>query len=177
MTKEIQVFCAYDELVSIEKAKPNPQNPNTHPESQVKLLAEIIKKQGWRAPITISNRSGYIVRGHGRLYAAQLLGAATVPVDFQDYASEADEKADMLADNRLAELSEIDQELLDSLLEELQGLEDFDMLLTGYESLEEELEEFTATDDDIDSFFAEPTDEEKEEKKDTMVCPHCGNEI
>ena len=105
MIGSIPVFCAYDEIIPTAKALPNPQNPNQHPDKQINLLAEIIKQQGWRAPITISTRSGYIVRGHGRLMAARLLGAESVPVDFQNYESEAAEKADMIADNRIADSS------------------------------------------------------------------------
>lgn len=77
--KEIAIHCAYDELKSIAEVVPNPRNPNTHPEKQVKLLAKIIEAHGWRAPITVSKRSGFVIRGHGRLAAAQLLGCETVP--------------------------------------------------------------------------------------------------
>ena len=128
----IPVFCAYDRLVPIEKVIGNPRNPNTHPKVQVDMLAKIIKAQGWRAPITISTRSGFIVRGHGRLAAAQQLGVASVPVDYQDYDSEASEWADLIADNRLAELSEIDGTAIRDLLQELDTGE-IDMLLTGFD--------------------------------------------
>ncbi|MBP2635538.1 MAG: hypothetical protein H6Q72_1445 [Firmicutes bacterium] len=127
----IQVYCAYDEMAEIEKLIANPRNPNQHPQKQIELLAKIIKNQGWRAPITVSNRSGFIVRGHGRLLAAQLLGVDRVPVDRQDYASEAEEWADLIADNRIAELSQIDDTLLAGLLSEI-NLADFDVNLTGF---------------------------------------------
>lgn len=126
------VFCAYDEIIPTEKAVPNPHNPNKHPDKQINLLAEIIKQQGWRAPITISTRSGYIVRGHGRLMAAQLLGAEAVPVDFQNYESDAAEKADMIADNRIAEFSDLDEDILAELLEEING-SDLDIELSGFD--------------------------------------------
>jgi ParB-like chromosome segregation protein Spo0J len=67
------VHCVYDKMVPIAKLKPNPANPNKHPASQVELLAKIISAHGWRAPITVSNRSGLIVRGHGRLEADELI--------------------------------------------------------------------------------------------------------
>ncbi|HHY48108.1 MAG TPA: ParB N-terminal domain-containing protein [Firmicutes bacterium] len=70
----IPVYCSFDELADINTLVPNPRNPNRHPDRQIELLAKIIKAQGWRAPITVSNRSGFIVRGHGRLLAAQRLG-------------------------------------------------------------------------------------------------------
>lgn len=135
----IPVFCAYDEIIPTAKAIPNPQNPNKHPDKQINLLAEIIKQQGWRAPITISTRSGYIVRGHGRLMAAQLLGAESVPVDFQHYESDAAEKADMIADNRISEFSDLDDDILSELLEQINGT-DFDIELSGFDM--EEIHKF-----------------------------------
>lgn len=125
-----QIHCSYTELSDPALLVPNPRNPNQHPKRQIELLAKIIETQGWRAPVTVSNRSGFVVRGHGRLQAALLLGCQ-VPVDRQDYASEAEEWADLIADNRIAELAEIDGEELAKLLHDLDGL-DLDMDLTGY---------------------------------------------
>ena len=127
----ISVYCAHSEIVDITTLVANPRNPNQHPQKQIELLAKIIKNQGWRAPITVSNRSGFVVRGHGRLLAAQHLGVSSVPVDRQDYASEAEEWADLIADNRIAELSEIDDTLLAGLLSEINTSE-FDLNLTGF---------------------------------------------
>ncbi|CQR73319.1 Modification methylase RsrI [Sporomusa ovata DSM 2662] len=128
---EIQIHCVYNELADITTLVPCPRNPNQHPQKQIELLAKIIKNQGWRAPITVSNRSGFVVRGHGRLLAAQLLGVSQVPVDRQDYANEAEEWADLIADNRIAELSQIDDSLLASMLAELSAGE-YDTTLTGF---------------------------------------------
>ena len=93
----IPIFCAHTSLIDPRALRPNPANPNRHSAHQVALLASIIQDQGWRNPITVSKRSGLIVRGHGRLEAAMLIGCAAVPVDEQDYASEAEELADLLA--------------------------------------------------------------------------------
>lgn len=134
---DVAIHCAYDKLVRLDELRPNPANPNTHPENQIKLLAHIIREQGWRAPITVSTLSGYIVRGHGRLEAAKYLGLEEAPVDFQDYPSEAAEYADLIADNRLAELAEMDAGKLRDLLQEIDTGE-IDMLLTGFD--EKELE-------------------------------------
>ena len=136
----VPVFCAHTEMVEIEKLVPNPRNPNRHPEGQIKLLAKIIKGQGFRNPIVVSKRSGFVIKGHGRLDAARLLEMPSVPVDFQDYDSEAAEWADMLADNRISELAETDEEELKSLLKELDGKIDLD--LTGFDedSLDDILE-------------------------------------
>src|SRR5690606_610560 len=135
---DIRVYCAYDEMVDIDKLVPNPRNPNKHPQKQIDLLAKIIKYQGWRVPITVSKRSGFVVRGHGRLMAAQKLGLEKVPVDFQDYANEAEEWADLIADNRIAELSEMDDTMLKDLLQEV-DTGAIDMELTGFTA--EELEQ------------------------------------
>src|SRR6516164_9269145 len=116
----MNVHCAYDRLVPVAELRPNPKNPNTHSAEQVAAIAAVIEGNGWRAPITVSNRSGFITRGHGRLEAALLLGCETVPVDFQDYESDQAELSDMLADNHLAELSEIDESKLTDVLKELQ---------------------------------------------------------
>jgi ParB-like chromosome segregation protein Spo0J len=116
---EIKVYCAFDEMVPTADLKEHPKNPNKHPQRQIKILSEIIKRQGWRAPVTVSNLSGLIVRGHGRLLAARHLGLDKIPVDYQDYVSEDAEIADLIADNKIAELSELDQDLSESLLKGL----------------------------------------------------------
>lgn len=156
-TDNITIHCAYNDLADITTLVPNPRNPNSHPQKQIELLAKIIKSQGWRAPITVSKRSGFIVRGHGRLMAAQLLGVSQVPVDRQDYATEAEEWADLIADNRIAELSEIDDALLASLLSEI-NVGDIDMDLTGF------------TDKQIDNLLADfKTKEVAEDNFDTAA--------
>jgi hypothetical protein len=96
----------------------NPRNPNRHPLAQIEALARIIESQGWRSPIVVSNRSGFIVKGHGRYEAGKRLAVAEVPVEYQDYATEAEEWSDMIADNRIAELSEIDVASLHTVLAE-----------------------------------------------------------
>lgn len=136
---KIKIHCAFDDLVSIEKLKPNLKNPNTHPKEQIELLTKIIKNTGWRTPITVSNRSGLIVKGHGRLEAAKNASIKKVPVDYQDYESEEEEWADLLADNRIAELAEWDIEGVANIMNEL-NFEEFDMELTGWDS--EALDDF-----------------------------------
>lgn len=124
------VHCAHKKLVAPSQLKPHPKNPNRHDERQVDLLAKIISQQGWRAPITVSERSGFIVAGHCRLEAAKKLGHAKVPVDYQAFGSEAEELAHLAADNRIAELAEMDHEDLAKLLDELTGK--IDVELAGF---------------------------------------------
>ena len=133
----IPVHCAFGELVDIAALVPNPRNPNKHPDTQIALLAKIIRHQGWRSPVVVSNRSGFIVAGHGRYEAAKVLQVEKVPVDRQDFASEADEWAHLVADNRLAELAEIDGKELAEMLKGLDGKIDLD--LAGFDAEAAEL--------------------------------------
>ena len=119
MIGKVPVWCAHDKIVNCVELKPNPKNPNTHPVSQIALLGKIITEQGWRMPITVSKRSGLIVKGHGRLEAAFKAGILKAPVDLQDYESADLEHADMIADNKLAELAEIDNKALEKLIKEM----------------------------------------------------------
>jgi len=137
MSATIKVHCSHSELVDIVKLVEHPNNPNQHDDRQINLLARIIKAQGWRNPITVSKKSGYIVSGHGRLAAAKVLNESKVPVDYQDFDNEADETAHLLADNRVAELSELDFQSVGELLKGLRE-SDFELELTGF--LEHEIE-------------------------------------
>jgi DNA modification methylase len=128
------IRCAHTEIADIALLVPNPRNPNKHPDSQIQLLAKIMAHQGWRSPIVVSNRSGFITKGHGRLAAAKLNGWASAPIDRQDYATEADEWADMVADNKIAELAETDMVMVNDLALELP--EDFDLELLGIPDFE-----------------------------------------
>ena len=146
------IKCAHTEIVDIDLLVPNPRNPNQHPETQIKLLAKILKHQGWRSPIVVSNRSGFITKGHGRLEAAKLNGWTEVPVDRQDYKSEADEYADMVADNKISELSHTDiNQVVDTVKDQF---EDLDLDLLGIPNLNLNLIDLSDT-------FLE--DEEKQE--------------
>ncbi len=77
---KVPVWCAHDKIVPCVELIMNPKNPNTHPASQIELLGKIISKTGWRGVITVSNRSGFIVKGHGRLEAAFKAGIEKAPV-------------------------------------------------------------------------------------------------
>src|SRR5216117_3452990 len=140
------IHCAFDQLVRVADLKPHPKNPNTHSAAQVAAIAAVIEGNGWRAPITVSIRSGFITRGHGRLEAALLLGCVQVPVDFQDYASGEAELADMLVDNHLAELAEIDENRLVGVLKELQAA-GHDVGLASF--TEDEVARLTAVEEEI----------------------------
>ena len=164
----VKVYCAYDEVLNIEDLKPNPLNPNTHPKQQITMLAEIIEKTGWRAPITVSTLSGFIVKGHGRLMAAQLANLKEIPVDYQEYTNQSEELADLMADNRIAELAERDKKAL------MECFESFDtgevpFILSGY--TEDDYQELTLMFDELPK---EKVKEEDIECDCSMVCPNYG---
>src|SRR5438045_925819 len=112
----LKIRCSFSAQVPPGRLKPHPKNPRRHSAAQIALLGKIIAHQGWRAPIVVSKRSGFIVAGHARFEAAKKLGLKKVPVDYQDFATNQDELAHLLADNRLAELGETDPGDLSALL-------------------------------------------------------------
>ena len=128
----IEVWCAYDKLVKVDELIPHPKNPNTHPQSQIKILAQNIRYHGWRHPIVVSKLSGYIVAGHGRLEAAKELGVSIIPIEYQNFASEDNELAVLVGDNRLAELSSLDLNGLQDIIDGFKA-SDFDTILAGFE--------------------------------------------
>lgn len=150
----IPVYSAYDELVNIEALKPNPENPNTHSQEQIIVLADVIQKAGWRNTITVSTLSGFIVKGHGRLLAAEYAGFKQVPVEYQHYATEADELADLVADNRLAELAEMDKAKLVAVFAKLEPEK---LALTGYTEQEASDLQGLLKDLDVNAQTAEDT--------------------
>mgnify|MGYP006436423453 CR=1 FL=1 len=123
----MEVNCTYDELVQPHKLVANPKNPNTHSKEQIERLTKIIDFQGQRSPIIVSNQSGFIVVGHGRLEAMKQLEAESVAVNYQDFENEAQEYAHMTADNAIAEWAELNIEEINSEIENFDGL-DYDML-------------------------------------------------
>jgi ParB-like chromosome segregation protein Spo0J len=95
------------------------------------LLGNIIKIQGWRNPVVVSARSGLIIKGHGRLAAATKMGFTEIPVDIQHYETEESEIEDMIADNRISELSTFDTDSLGQLIAQLSNAK-VDLSLAGF---------------------------------------------
>lgn len=108
------------------------RNARTHSKKQIHLIAESIKEFGFVSPILVTT-AGEIVAGHGRCEAAKLLGLTTVPVICIDHLGPQQIRALRIADNRLAELSGWDNEILKLELGELIEL-DFEVDVTGFET-------------------------------------------
>ena len=158
MAGEIPVYCAHDKITETATLVGNPKNPNKHPKEQITTLAKIIKYQGWRHPIVVSNRSGFVVKGHGRLMAAEELKTEYVPVDYQDYESEASEYADLMADNKIQEFSEMDIKMSADILQDIKSSGDIELEMTAFteEALNELLSKLNEGEIKEDDFDAEP---------------------
>lgn len=130
--KEPLIRCVYSKLEDPRVLVAHPRNPNKHSTEQIAMLAAIIAHQGWRSALTISKRSGFVVTGNGRLEAALHLGVKQAPVDYQDFETESDEFAHMLADNKIAELAELNFQEVAGLLKEIK----IDLALTGFRDFE-----------------------------------------
>jgi hypothetical protein len=85
------IHCAYSELRDPTDLRPHPANPNKHPDEQLRLLTKAILARGWRHPVIVSRLSGCIVAGHARQTVAIALRLPSIPVDFQEFGSEAEE--------------------------------------------------------------------------------------
>jgi ParB-like chromosome segregation protein Spo0J len=106
------------ELWPVDRLIPYARNPRTHSEEQVAQIAASIAEFGFCNPILVDSRDG-IIAGHGRLLAAKKLGLSEVPVIILDHLTEAQRRALVIADNKLAENAGWDEELLKQELVEL----------------------------------------------------------
>ena len=123
--------------LSIDLLKPYPRNARTHSKKQIKQIAASIERFGFTNPVLVSDR-GEIIAGHGRVAAARLLGRKTVPTLSLSHLSDAERRAYVLADNKLAMNAGWDKEILAIELQALVDLE-FDVELTGFSLAEVDL--------------------------------------
>jgi DNA modification methylase len=125
------------EYTPVRELRPHSNNARTHSKKQIRQIANSIAKFGFCNPVLV-NDAKQIIAGHGRVEAAKLLGIDAVPTCQLSRLSEADKRAYVLADNKLAEKAGWDKELLAI---ELQGLIELDVEieLTGFEMAEVDL--------------------------------------
>ena len=119
------------EMVSIDGLKPYENNARTHSEEQVKKIVRSIEEFGFINPVLIDGDFG-IIAGHGRVMAAKKMGMTEVPCLFVEDLTEAQKRAYIIADNKLALDAGWDEEMLHLELAELADM-DFDITLTGFE--------------------------------------------
>jgi hypothetical protein len=121
------------EIVQVSVLRPYARNPRTHSTKQLSQIADSIRCFGWTNPILI-DADGGVIAGHGRLEAARLLGVDRVPTIRIEDMTEAQKRAYILADNKLAENAGWDRELLGLELQGLLEMElDFEVTMTGFE--------------------------------------------
>jgi DNA modification methylase len=137
--------------VKVAKLVPYARNSRTHTPDQVDQIAASIREWGWTTPVLV-DEAGSIIAGHGRVLAAKKLGIGEVPVMTATGWSDAQKRAYVIADNKLALNAGWDNDLLKLEFEELEGL-DFNLSLTGFSSdelsalLAEKLEGLTDPDE------------------------------
>ena len=117
------------QLVPISKLVPYVNNARTHSPEQITKLRSSLREFGFINPVIIDRDYG-VIAGHGRIMAAKEEGIKEVPCVFADHLTEAQKKAYIIADNRMAMDAGWDEKLLRVEIESLQGM-DFDPLLTG----------------------------------------------
>lgn len=151
-------------IIPVSDVVPNPKNRNNHSDDQIDRLAKIIQYQGFRSPLIISNQSGQLVSGHGRLLAAKKLGLESVPVIYQDFENSDQEYAAMVSENSIASWAELDLAGINLDLEELGP---FDIDLLGIKNFHVDVAEIENTSVELnESDFQEFQHE----------CPKCGFE-
>ena len=133
------------QLVPITKLVPYVNNARTHSPEQINKLRSSLREFGFINPVIIDRDFG-VIAGHGRILAAKEEGIAEVPCVFADHLTEAQKKAYILADNRMAMDAGWDEELLRVEIEALQA-EAFDLSLTGFD--EKELSDLFKDDADV----------------------------
>ena len=160
------------QLVDVGKLVPYINNARTHSLAQIGKLRASIREFGFLSPLVI-DRDFNVLVGHGRLDAAKAEGYQKVPCVFADDLTEAQKKAYILADNRMAMDAGWDEELLRIEIESLQGA-DFDVSLTGFR--EDEVTDLFAVREDPDDTGSNKEYDEGEfgDEEFAHECPRCG---
>ena len=150
---------------------PYARNSRTHSELQVQQIAGSIQEFGFCTPVLIDATNG-IIAGHGRVMAAHLLKLATVPCLRLTHLTEAQKRAYVIADNRLALNSAWDTELLANELSDLHA-DEFDMGLLGFDA--DELETLMGFVPDFQPGTED--DQGRLDEKAKITCPECKHEF
>lgn len=126
------------EYIALADLVPHDRNARTHSKKQLKQIADSITRFGFTNPVLVDGHNS-VVAGHGRIEAARLLGMTNVPVLRFEHMTEAEKRAYVIADNRLAELAGWDNNLLALEMQSIGKLDhDFDLALTGFDPAEVE---------------------------------------
>lgn len=120
MDDTTKIWLATDiKMLPVKDLKPRERNPRRHSPDKLRALADAIARCGWTVPVVVEP-GGVLLAGHARLEAAKLLGLDRVPAIEAGHLTPAQRRAYVIADNRMAELSDWDDAML---LEELRALQ------------------------------------------------------
>lgn len=157
----------------LDRLRPYPKNAKLHPPEQIRMLIRSMQEVGFTAPI-LTDDAGMILAGHARWQAARQMEMLEVPTVILVGLTPDQKQAYIIADNRLAELGRMDEDILSMELGELQEV-GFDLEAIGY------------TPSDVDDLLGEgalpaPSEDEDEDEEGpdvdaTVHCPSCGFEI
>lgn len=132
MTKRILAV----EYLPVTALRPNPKNPCSHTEKQIRQIANSISTFGFNVPVLVDSQLR-VIAGHGRVLACKRLGISEVPTIRLEHLSEHQIRAFTIADNRLTENADWDDRLLGEELKMLSEAElDFSLEVTGLEMCE-----------------------------------------
>ena len=151
---------------------PYARNARTHSDAQIQQIAASMREWGWTNPVLVDEAGG-IIAGHGRVLAAQRLQVSEVPVIVASGWTDAQKRAYIIADNKLALNAGWDNELLALEFGELQDL-GFDLDLTGFDAGELEALAGSEENDVPQRSTAREVDADAFEMK--QECPRCGFE-
>ena len=152
------------EYIPIEQLKPYEKNAKIHTQEQIEQIKKSIQEFGMNDPIGIWGKDNLIVEGHGRLQACKELDMKEVPIIRLDDLTDEQRRAYTLVHNQTTMNTGFNMNIL---ADELDNI-DIDMSELGFLDSEEV---------DLDDFFTDAPQEEKEEKKQTVKCPYCGKEF
>jgi hypothetical protein len=150
-------------LVDPKTLKKDPENRNKHSDEQIERFCKLLQAYGMRWPILVSERTGIIKAGEGRLLAALKLKMPQVLVSYQEFGSDEIEYGFGISDNAIAAWAELD---LDSVHTDLKDMPGLNIDLLG-------IKEFSL---DFSLGHEEEEEQEAEEKKKPLItqCPNCG---
>ena len=121
------------ESLSVTSFRPDPTNARLHTDKQVQQIAKSIEAFGFNVPVLVDAQLR-VIAGHGRLRACEVLGITEVPTIKLEHLSEHQVRAFMIADNRLTENAQWDDQILGEQLKILSEAEiDFSLEATGFE--------------------------------------------
>jgi hypothetical protein len=158
------------DMRAIDDLVPYARNARTHSPSQITQIAAAMREWGWTIPVLV-DEEGMIIAGHGRIMAARVLGLSRVPTMTARGWSEAQKRAYVIADNKLAENAGWDPDLLRLELQDLKA-ETFTLELTGFDAAGLALATF-----EPDFAPGSMSDQTRLDEKKPVTCPNCQHEF